>query len=88
MEAQVQQYSATLQQAKANVVYQKSNYERQNKLYKVGAISKADLETAVFQYNSAKDNVNSIAAQLKTAQKNLTFTDIYSPIDGTVLCAM
>ena len=85
MEAQVQQYSATLQQAKANVVYQKSNYERQNKLYTVGAISKADLETAVYQYNSAKDDVNSITAQLKTAQKNLTFTDIYSPIDGTVL---
>lgn len=85
MDAQVQQYTATLQQAKANVVYQKSNYERQNKLFTVGAISKADLETAVYQYNSGKDVVNSIAAQLKTALKNLTFTDIYSPIDGTVL---
>jgi HlyD family secretion protein len=85
MEAQVQQYSAMLQQAQSNVVYQNSNYERQNKLYTVGAISKADLETAVYQYKSAKDNVNSITAQLLTAQKNLTFTDIYSPIDGTVL---
>jgi len=84
-EAQVQQYTATLQAAKANVVYQKSNYDRQNKLYTVGAISKADLETATYQYSSAKDNVNSISAQLKTAQKNLSFTDIYSPIDGTVL---
>jgi HlyD family secretion protein len=85
MEAQVQQYGATLQQAKGNVVYQKSNYDRQNKLFAVGAISKADLETAVFQYNSSKDVVNSIAAQLKTAHKNLSLTDIYSPIDGTVL---
>ncbi len=85
MEAQVQQYSASLQSAQANVVYQRSNYERQNKLYTVGAISKADLETAVYQYKSAQDNVNNINAQLRTAQKNLTFTDIYSPIDGTVL---
>ena len=85
MESQVQQYSATLQEAKANVVYQKSNYERQGKLYTVGAISKADFETATYTYSSAKDVVNSITAQLKTAQKNLTFTDIYSPIDGTVL---
>jgi HlyD family secretion protein len=85
MEAQVQQYNATLQQAKGNVVYQKSNYERQNKLFTVGAISKADLETSVYQYNSSKDVVNSITAQLKTALKNLSFTDIYSPIDGTVL---
>jgi len=85
MDAQVQQYSANLQQAGANVIFQKSNFERQNKLYKVGAISKADLETAIYQYKSAKDNVNSIAAQLKTAQRNLSFTEIYSPIDGTVL---
>ena len=85
MDAQVQQYTAMLQQAKANEVYQKSNYERQNKLFTVGAISKADLETAVYQYNAGKDNVNSITAQLNTAKKNLSFTDIYSPIDGTVL---
>jgi len=85
MDIQVQQYSANLQQARANMIYQKSNYARQNKLYTVGAISKADLETAQFQYNSSSDNVNSIAAQLNTAQRNLSFTDIYSPIDGTVL---
>ncbi len=85
MDAQVQQFSALLQQAKANVVYQKSNNERQSKLFAVGAISKADLETAIYQFNSSKDVVNSITAQLNTAKKNLSFTDIYSPIDGTVL---
>jgi len=85
MEAQVQQYSANLQAAQANVVYQRSNHDRQNKLYAVGAVSKADLETAVYQYKNAQDNVNSINAQLKTAQKNLSLTDIFSPIDGTVL---
>ena len=85
MEAQVQQYTSNLQAAKANVVYQKSNYERQSKLYAVGAVSKAELETALYQYNTAGDVVNSISAQLKTAQKNLSFTDIYSPITGTVL---
>jgi len=85
MQAQVQQISANLQQAQANVVYQKSNYDRQNQLYNVGAISKADLEAAQYSYSSAKDNVNSIAAQLRSAQQNLSFTDIYSPIDGTVL---
>jgi HlyD family secretion protein len=85
MEAQVQQYTALLQQAEGNMVYQKSNYQRQNQLFTVGAISKADLETAVYQNTSAQQNVNSISAQLRTAKKNLSFTDIYSPIDGTVL---
>ena len=84
-QAQVDQINASLQSAQSNLVYQKSNYERQSKLYDVGAISKADLETALYSYNSAKDNVNGIKAQLMSAEKNLSFTDIYSPIDGTVL---
>jgi HlyD family secretion protein len=84
-QAQVDQISASLQSAQSNLVYQNSNYERQSKLYNVGAISKADLETALYSNNSAKDNVNGIKAQLVSAQKNLSFTDIYSPIDGTVL---
>jgi len=73
-QAQVDQYSASLQQAQGNVVFQKSNYDRQNKLYATGAISKADLETAVYQYKSARENVNSISAQLRTAQKNLSLS--------------
>jgi len=84
-QAQVDQITANLQSAKSNFVYQKSNYERQSQLYAVGAISKADLETALYSYNSAKDNVNGISAQLMSAKKNLSFTNIYSPIDGTVL---
>ena len=83
--AQVQQITANLQQAKANAVYQKSNFERQTELYKAGAISKADFETAQYQYQSGNDNVNSIEAQLASANKNLSYSDIYSPIDGTVL---
>jgi HlyD family secretion protein len=83
--AQVQQISANLQQAKANLTYQQSNFERQDHLFQAGAISKADQETALYQYNTAKDNVNSVAAQLASANRNLSFTDIYSPINGTVL---
>jgi HlyD family secretion protein len=85
MEAQAQQISANLQSAQANVTYQKSNYDRQTQLFNVGAISKAELETALYQYKSASENVKSINAQLSSAQKNLSYTQIYSPIDGTVL---
>ncbi|WP_315821818.1 efflux RND transporter periplasmic adaptor subunit [Paraflavitalea speifideaquila] len=85
LQAQVDQFSANLQQTKSNLVYQQSNYTRQSNLYHVGAIAKAELETALYQYNSAKDNMNSVAAQLSSAKRNLGFTDIYSPIDGTVL---
>ncbi|HPG11109.1 MAG TPA: efflux RND transporter periplasmic adaptor subunit, partial [Chitinophagaceae bacterium] len=71
--------------AKANLAYQQSNYDRQNQLFNVGAISKAALETALYQYQSAKQNVSSLSAQLSSAQRNLSFAEIYSPIDGTVL---
>lgn len=85
LEAQVQQITANLQQAKANAVYQKSNFDRQTQLFNVGAISRADYETALYQFNSGNDNVNALLAQLSSAKKNLSFADIYSPIDGTVL---
>src|SRR5581483_5943067 len=85
LQAQVDQIVANLRQAQSNMDYTKSTYERQKQLLDVGAISKADYEAALNQYNAAKDNVNSLQAQLKAAQRNLFFANIYSPIDGTVL---
>ncbi|MBW1654567.1 efflux RND transporter periplasmic adaptor subunit [Flavobacterium quisquiliarum] len=83
--AQVQQITANLQLAKNNLGYQQSNFNRQSELYKAGGISRADFETAKNLYDVAKDNVNSVTAQLSSAKKNLSFTNIFSPIDGTVL---
>ncbi|MDA6070293.1 efflux RND transporter periplasmic adaptor subunit [Flavobacterium sp. AC] len=83
--AQVEQIAANLQLSKNNLSYQQSNFNRQSELYKAGGISRADYETARNLYEVAKDNVNSVAAQLKSVQKSLSFTNIFSPIDGTVL---
>lgn len=85
LQAQRDQISANLRQARANLDFQKSNYNRQKQLLDVGAISRAEYETAMNQFNVAEDNVNGIAAQLKAAQQNLYYANIYSPIDGTVL---
>jgi len=83
--AQQEQIIANESQAKANLVFQTSNYSRQQELYKAGAVSKVDLENALYLYNNALGNVASIKAQLASAQKNLSYADIYSPINGTVL---
>lgn len=85
LESQTQLIAANLQQARANANYQQQNYNRQSQLYNVGAIAKADFETAANAYNIANENIKSVTAQLRAAQKNLSFTNIYSPIDGTVL---
>lgn len=85
LQAQRDQISANLRQARATLDFQKSNYNRQKQLLDVGAISRAEYETAMNQFNVAEDNVNGIAAQLKAAQQNLYYANIYSPIDGTVM---
>jgi HlyD family secretion protein len=85
LQTEVEQKNAALQAAQANLVYQKSNYDRQIQLFNVGVISKSEFEMALYQYNSAKESANSSKAQLRSAEKNLSYADIYSPINGTVL---
>lgn len=83
--AQQDQFEANLSQATANLVFQSRNYNRQQDLHNAGAVSKADLENAQYLYENAQANVASIKAQLASAKRNLSYADIYSPIDGTVL---
>ena len=82
---QVNQDMATLQSAQSNLLYQKQNFDRQTQLYKVGGISTADFETAQSTYSAAVAGVSNAKALLSSAEKNLSYTNIYSPINGTVL---
>jgi HlyD family secretion protein len=83
--ASVNQFKANLLVAKSQLTYQKSTYDRQNLLYQTGAISKADYETAQYNYTSSQANIQSVQAQLDAANKNLQYSDIYSPVDGVVM---
>lgn len=85
IQATVDQAKASLAQAQSNATYQAANYQRQKQLYATGAISKADYDLALNTYQVAKANVNNTKAQLRSAERNLSFTQIYSPIDGVVL---
>ena len=82
---QVNQDKANLQNTQSVLLFQKQNFDRQTKLYKVGAISTADFETAQSQYSTAVASVSNSRAVLAAAEKNLSYTNIYSPINGTVL---
>lgn len=85
LNAQVQQIVGSLQQAQSQETYQQSNFNRQSELFKAGAISKAELETAQNGFKVAQASVTSARSQLQAAQKNLSLANIFSPIDGTVL---
>lgn len=84
-QAQADQARANLMNMQSNLVYQDNNFSRQSKLFNLGAISKADYQLAQNQYQSAKVAVDYAAAQVKLAERNLFYTNIYSPISGVVL---
>ncbi len=84
-QAAVDQNAATVAQQQSALIYQHSQYNREKQLYDVGAISHAEYDDALYNYNAAKAAVDNAQAQLRSAQKNLSLSSIYAPMDGTVL---
>ncbi len=83
--AAVNQNKAMVASAQSQLIYQQSNFQRQELLYKTGAISRADYDNATYSIAAAKAAVDNAKAQLAASEKNLSYTDIYSPMDGVVL---
>ena len=82
---------AQLSSATAQFETNKLVYERSKKLWDQKAISDAEYEGALSQFNVSKANleaaqfgVKSSEASLKEANENLSKTTIYAPISGTV----
>lgn len=85
LQATLDQYLGNLQNAQSQLIYATNNFSRQSLLYKTDAISKADYDIALNTLNAARASAASAQAQVRLAQKNLSYADIYSPIDGVVL---
>lgn len=89
---------ARLAQVKAQFINAEANYKRNKKLWEDGVVSdadfdniksnyevaKADVEAAEQNVVAAKFNVKSAAASLKEARENLSKTNIYAPMSGTI----
>src|SRR6266446_7579562 len=73
-----------LQQAQANQQLQDATFERQQRLRETGVIAKEDYDTALSNKNQAAAQVVSGQAARNSAQLNLEFTHVTSPIDGRV----
>ena len=71
--------------AMSELTYNQQNYNRQTNMYRSGVISKAEYEQAAYQFNAAQQNVNQRRTALNQAQTNLSYANIYSPIDGIIL---
>nr|WP_321234350.1 efflux RND transporter periplasmic adaptor subunit [uncultured Psychroserpens sp.] len=90
-QASYQNVRAGLEQAEASLKEAKSNYDRNKALFERGVISKADWDRAIAAYetatasrSSAYYSVQSAAATVNEAQDNLSRTEIYAPMSGTI----
>ncbi|RZJ67649.1 MAG: efflux RND transporter periplasmic adaptor subunit [Flavobacterium sp.] len=65
--------------------YLQTVYDRQKSLFGSGVISKSDYQEAEYNLNTAKGTARQKLSDLKKAQTNLGYANIYSPINGVVL---
>ncbi|MCA6068081.1 efflux RND transporter periplasmic adaptor subunit [Chryseobacterium sp. RG1] len=75
------QYEAALNELN----YYQQNYNRQNNMFRSGVISKADYEQAAYQVKNSQQTVSQRKTALAQARTNLSYANIYAPIDGIVL---
>ena len=91
-QAETEVTKAQLVKDQANVAYTKVSHERLDRLYAEGLASHDAADAALNAYQQAVAMTGLDAAQLaqktaalKAAQINLQYTDIVSPVDGTVV---
>lgn len=91
-EANLAQAQAQLQKDSANLEYARLVYERNERLVKTDAVSRDAVDNARSAMNQAQAQIGVDQATIKqrqaaleSAQVNLGYTDIVSPVDGTVV---
>jgi len=83
-QAVLDQAKAQQRQSEANQQLQDANFTRQDKLRQTNVIAKEDFDTALSNKNQAAASVLAAQAAVESAQLNLTFTQIISPIRGLI----
>lgn len=85
LRASLDQSKATVDQAEAELTYQKATYERYKALMDKKLIAKADYDQAQYNYNKAVASLNNARSVYDKNKINLDYATIYSPIDGIIL---
>ena len=90
--AQISAQRAQVESARANATAAKVAYERTKRLFEGNLAARGELDTAQGQYEVAQSQVSAaeaqigaIQAQLSQSQTNVSWTKIYSPVDGVVV---
>ena len=81
----VDQRRADVAKSKVDVASSQITYNRQKKLFDAGLIAQSDLDAAKAVFDGARAVLDQSNAALQQAMTNLSYTKIYSPIDGEVV---
>lgn len=84
-EAALKQAEGNLASARANAVLMRQNLARKRVLLPLHAATQADLDAAVANLDQALATIDVDEAALESAQANLGYCKITSPIDGVVI---
>ncbi|HEX3890553.1 MAG TPA: efflux RND transporter periplasmic adaptor subunit, partial [Verrucomicrobiae bacterium] len=84
-QAAVEQATANLANAKANLELQQAQAERSAELFTNKLISGSDYDTAIATLHEAKASVQLNQASLDNANANLGYCKILSPVDGVII---
>ncbi|GAC1627234.1 MAG: efflux RND transporter periplasmic adaptor subunit [Nevskia sp.] len=83
-EAALAQAKAALAQAQAALDQADRDLARVQPLSAIDAVSQQELDAAIARRSANRASVEAARAALKTAELNLGYTRLYSPIDGTL----
>ncbi len=83
--AQLDQSKASVDQAEAQVKYQKATFDRYKVLIGKKLIAETDFDLAEFNYNNAVASLSNAKSVYDKNKINLSYARIYSPIDGIIL---
>ena len=83
-EASVNSQIAARDAQAANLANAKLQYEREQKLYQSGIVSKQEFDNAKTAYDAAQAQLNAMDAQVTQGQAQLHYYNVTSPTDGIV----
>lgn len=85
LQSELQGTQAEVASNKTQYEYQLKNYNRNRLLHEKSLLSDSEYETALYQYEVAKNNYDKSLATLDKVKRNLGYATINSPIDGVVI---
>jgi len=83
--AQMVQSQSNVDNAEAELQYQKSTFERNKALKEKNLIAQADYDLAQYNYKKSISNLSNAKSAHERNKINLSYATIYSPIDGIIL---